>query len=143
MAYFGGVVVFAITKRVFHLPLDVVLLSIDFIALTRWRVAGWLASSLGVLGPRTGPFCSKRFRTVDACGNSCSLCSHAHRYGNSFVFRFLCPWSRAINMTGIGCVCACSRKSRYRYPSFRYVCLAVSLTTLWSWVAFGMLKLAV
>jgi|ETNmetMinimDraft_30_1059905.scaffolds.fasta_scaffold64244_2 hypothetical protein len=65
---------FLVIKKVCHLPLDVMLLSIDFVSLTRWRLAGYLASSLGVLGPRTGPFCTKRFRAVDTEGKP-ALCA--------------------------------------------------------------------
>ena len=85
---------FLAIKKICHLPLDVMLLSMDFVSLTRWRLAGYLASTLGVLGSRTGPFCTKRFRAVDSEGKTRSLCSHAHRYGNSFIFSMLCPWIR-------------------------------------------------
>lgn len=131
---------FVIVKRICHLPLDLALLSIDFVSLTRWRMAGFLASSVGVVGPRTGPFCAKRFRAVDSRGETCSLCSHAHRYGNSFVFSMLCPWIRVVALDGVGCACACSRQRRFSYPSFRYACLGVSLVALWLGVAFSVYR---
>lgn len=127
--------------RILWLPFDIILLSIDFLVLTRWRVVGGVAKMFGVMGPHSGPFCRKRWRCCDDQGRTCRLCGHAQRYRNREIFSLLCCWVSVVNLNGPGVVGVCSRRKQFRPSALHYVTSAVLLGIVW--VSFGRLILCV
>lgn len=129
-----------ILLRVGRLPIDVVLLTGDFLHLTRWRALGLLTALFGVLGPHSGPFCRRRWRSVSEEGSNCTLCGHAQRYGNRFLFRLLCPWAASHRVAGLGRSVVCRRRdTSFRMHPVRYAVAATLIAGFWSGAAAGLM----
>jgi hypothetical protein len=114
-----------------RLPIDVVMLTADLIELTRWRFVAMMSGLIGVMGPRSGPFCRRRWRSVSVSGQNCMLCGHAQRYANRFVFSLLCPWASTLSVSGLGRAVACRRENGFRVRPVRYTCAAMLVGAFW------------
>lgn len=129
----------AVFLRLALLPFDLLRLTFDFMHLTEWHVARGLAGMIGVTGPSSGPFCSRRVRGVDLSGKSCAICLHARRYTNTWLFRTLCRWVIVEPVTGTVRACVCRRRRSYRAPLVRYASVGAAIGLVWAMVWRGAL----
>ena len=123
--------------KVALLPVDLVRLTRDFLKLTEWHLARAVAGFIGVTGPISGPFCARRVRAVDASSMPCTVCLHADRYANVWVFRALCGWVSNERVTGTGRACVCRRRRSYRTPLLRYASVGAAIGLIWAVVCRG------
>lgn len=129
----------AMPAKLALLPVDLVRLTFDFLNLTEWHVARSLTGLIGVAGPSSGPFCVRRQRSVDASGQPCAVCSHAHHYSNLFIFRLLCRWVSVEPVAGGDPACVCRRRRSYRASFLRYAWAGAAIAVFWVSIWFGTL----
>jgi hypothetical protein len=121
--------------KVVRFPVDVLLLTADFLRVTEWHMLRWLTEAFGLFGPRDGPFCLKRLRGEMPDGTACSVCVHVNRYSNRALFALLCP-----SVCPVAGRYVCGRGSRYRIGFWRYIATACLLMTFWAGTGYAVFR---
>ena len=120
-----------------RLPVDLLLLSLDFRRLLLWLVCRRARMLVGWPLRSWGPYCQTA-RTVSTQEPACPA---ARKYGTLAVFRLLCPYARSTDEGERFCTFSDALGGDYALPPVRCLGLGASLAILWVGVGIAAVNL--
>ena len=124
------------TNRILRIPIDILLLTFHYIKGTLWLLNYSIKSFLNL--PQIDAFPYGCFTVKTDSGHN--ACLPGKKYGNSLIFKALCPDCKRVDSKGVGTYCLTTlltKKNYWRPSLFRLFGIGFFLVVFWTCVGFN------